>query len=1211
MTPKPDLASGEDEPAAAVPLVGLQAWPGAESSYRLSGTRNDPRLVVTVSVQPGFALPGPADSPGQAALAAGEHAERYRLICSQLDEAGLTASLLTTLDPSQLMPLDGGVPALRRLAQASVLCAQAAAAATQPELIGIATAGELMDRFGLLADNLAAANADQPLNRLLAAGQPLAMRTGQLEPDTVPADLSTLAQVAARLHIAPGRLLEDNRGLRLAAEPAFALPGTVTLPADARTPYLTQPDDTVAALAPRFRTTAREIVAGNADVEGILPAGVHVEISVEAPVEPGDAGGGEATVETVTASTDTVAGDSFQSLRDRLAEQHAGITLDAVADELDQLGAVLTAGVLLSCPLAVLGSGRDSGDQGPLTAAEVQAVYGCPPAAFASANAAVLGVLEPDVQVSDGSRTTTTTAYDTLNAVLGRLAADAGMPSTTRVLSANADAPLFRPGARVLLPPPPVMLTAAPGRPLKTTMPAVALAVTLRLERTSDATTGTSTERADSVVPPADVDQDTLIDSFLAVLPTVRLATDAQNQLWAVSFGDEGIADVRIDPADSTGPRGFASRALYSEPVDFSAWIRPVTATGTLGTPVRRHYRAVSVEPWASSFLADLEGYLREPHGTRLPKAARASLLAIHHRLTDAVADGLAPVLRDQAEPGALRNARIAVASLARGALAETYQASVAAQYPVVVTAPYAGTGLGSARLVATMSSSDRPEVRLSTSRTELNPSNASCTFAVTGTDPAVATSVPIRPQQVFDAMELGSSFDDASTEPVLLRFARPLTGRYRPEMVLAELPPAELPLPLREHPEPVVVTPMSAEATFTGPGQPTLDQAAQWTATLSYTHAHAAQDVIALSWSEPGPAAAIPAGTATRAGTATPAGTALAEALAAYTAVAAELADLLGVAADPADEADEADEADPSDPADDDEATAVRDNAAAALTELAVAVAAAWSQHWAGREPASDPAEVPPAAGYRLRAVYDSNPAGRRLDRLVVSRARAEDSWPAIALDRAEGQVPLTPGPVTGGTREYVPAAPALGADRLTFRLDWPGLRAAPRPGAEISLSAERNAVLRAGVATSPAFLLTSPVQRVDVAPPRVRWPQELPLTGASLAEALQNAFDVLAGERPDGIRLGIEVSYAYALDADLDTVLPVLAIPELAPAPASASELATALTDWQHATRPATADAQWRISLAVLSAAQGEPPTLAFDRLVFPARSGQAPSS
>ncbi|HEX8767469.1 MAG TPA: hypothetical protein VF714_03820, partial [Jatrophihabitans sp.] len=487
------------------------------------------------------------------------------------------------------------------------------------------------------------------------------------------------------------------------------------------------------------------------------------------------------------------------------------------------------------------------------------------------------------------------------------------------------------------------------------------------------------------------------------------------------------------------------------------------------------------------------------------------------------------------------------------------------------------------ARLVAAVQEPGRSDVSLSASRTELSPSSASCTFALSSTDASFATSVAIRPRQVFDALELdlpasdSAGLAEAGGEPVL-RFVRPLQGSYRPETVVADLPPAGLPVPGREHPASPSVEVMTAAPTFPGPGSPTLAEAAQWTAGLSYTHQHAAQDVITLSWSQPTPSIAATGGS-----------TALAEALACYIAASAELAELIGVDSAPPDGLD---------------AGAAR-NAAASLAELATAVAAAWAQHWPGGDSAA-PSEAPPAGGYRLRAVYATGPEGQRLlDRLVVRRASAEYGWPVLSLQSAARQQPLTAGPVAGQTREYIATEP-VPAGPLAVRLEWPGLRGAPRPGARISLAAERNAVLPAGPPISPLFLLSSPARGVDVTAPCLRWSEELTLTGAGIAEALQNAFDALVGEQPAGqprepVRLSLEVGYAEPV-GELHSLLPVLRLPEFELTSNSAGAIAADLASWQRAQQPATAGAQWRIRLAVLSASQGEPPILAFDQLVFP---------
>lgn len=286
-----------------------------------------------------------------------------------------------------------------------------------------------------------------------------------------------------------------------------------------------------------------------------------------------------------------------------------------------------------------------------------------------------------------------------------------------------------------------------------------------------------------------------------------------------------------------------------------------------------------------------------------------------------------------------------------------------------------------------------------------------------------------------------------------------------------------------------------------------------------------------------------------------------------------------------------------------------LRDNAAAALAELAGAVATAWTGHWAEHPVSAEPVSAEPTDCCLLRAVYATDLDGLRLlDRLVVCRDGAEDGWPVITLLSGDEQVMLRPGPVTGGSREYTTADRWAAPGPLTLRLDWPGVRAAPRPDARVSVMVERNAELRAGTVTPPALVLRSPVSQLDVARPCLRWTEQLPLTGASVAEALQNGFDALFGKQPDGHRVSIEVSYSLPIGApppadavsDPRMVLPVLMAPELLLAPDLAATLAARLEAWREANQPSATGAQWRVRLALLST-PGEPPLLSFDQLVF----------
>ncbi len=1165
--------------------MGLGDWPAAETAYRIGGAGAQPELAVTVSAQLGVGLSGPNEAADVTARLAADQAKRYRLIGDQLDEPGLTVSLRTSLDPSQPLPLAGGAASLRRFARSAELFAHAAAAATAPELTGIATLGELLDRYGLTTDRLAFANANQPLNRLLAAGQPLAGQAGQ-EPDTVPAGSSTLTEVTGpRRWI--GQLLEDNRGLRLATDPAVLLFGIASLPAETRTPYSVQAGDTLAMLAQRFGSTPRALVAANARVVGTLPPGTRVEV----PVVSG--------TETALVGTDTLAGDSFAAVGDRLASQRADVSLDAVADALDRLGPVLDPGSVLSCPLAVLGSGRD--DAGPLTTAQAAADFGCPPAAFAVANATLLGLLQPGVELSHGDRTTTTTESDTLYAVLGRLEPGSSQPSIymlDRLLDDHATVPLFRAGARALLPPVPVTITAVPGHALEPDERAAPLTMTLRLARSQGSQSGATTaEHADTQVPPGQ-SWDELVSACLALLPAVRLATVRFGKVWMVPFGTGGISSVRIEALAAGSPaRALAVRPLYRHLLDFTASIRTVGLHGHLDGPIQRQFSQVDVEPWARLFVADLDRYLTEPVARGLLPNHRARLTEIRRQVAGAIADGLEPLLRDDpAVDTALPNARAALASIGSAGLGSAYLASVVAQYRAVTTSPYGGDSRPAAWLAGTARTPDRPHLGSGTSRTELAPADASCSVALACADPAGAANLSFRLQHDFDGLDLAPEGPDELGSATLLQFGRALTGTYRPEGIVADLPVAELPVPLREHPAPVGVRPMTAAATFTGSGRPTPAEAARWTAGLSYTHPHAAQDVVWLAVSDqpPEPAATADLPPA-------PGSTALAEALAGYVAAAADLSPLVtpGFAPDGVPDL-------------------YQIGAADSLVELAAAVATAWSDHWTEPTPVA-PASARPDGGaagggatsdaplvgsYQLRAVYAGQGSGPPLlDRLVVSRTGtgAGAGWPLLTVDCGDGQLPLTPGPVSGNTCEYLPADRSLVAGPLEVRLEWPGLRVAPRPAARITLTVERNAMLRAGAPTPPEFVLTTVPVEVTAASPALRWDEELQLTGASLGQALQNAFDDLSAGQPDCV-FSVEIGYAESA-GDLETVVPVLLLSQFSPTAGSGAGIADNLAWWQRGHRWAPVPAaQWRLRLALLSLTDGEPPLVTFERLVFP---------
>jgi len=328
-------------------------------------------------------------------------------------------------------------------------------------------------------------------------------------------------------------------------------------------------------------------------------------------------------------------------------------------------------------------------------------------------------------------------------------------------------------------------------------------------------------------------------------------------------------------------------------------------------------------------------------------------------------------------------------------------------------------------------------------------------------------------------------------------------------------------------------------------------------------------------------------------------------------------------------------------------------------LGELTGAVAEAWAGH-TQHSPGSSAVAAGPSAGqpsvagtdadagadgkdadaadgsnaeecreYRLRACYLDAGGERRLERLVVTADQPDGDWPAISWQGRDVEESLTPGPAADGQRSYTPRRPIAAAQPLTFRVELAGLDVVSQQTARASVSVSRNAVLQAGSRTAAEFVLTSASHLRDAALPANAWLEPIALTGDNVAQALQGCFDTLFGARPNDGRLSLDIYYGYLIggpasagvpdstdslpgpapaDPGLRAVLPVASLPVVDLAPDLAATLAGTAEDWRRQTEPPTTGAEWYFCLALLSPHPGEPPLLAFDRLVFAEESGTA---
>ncbi len=1100
--------------------------------------------------------------------------------------------------------------------------------------VGAAT---LQSLAGAQLDAVASLNAGTP--DLFAPGTLVVLGTWSPAPP-VPSGGERLGQLAARLGCSLGQLLADNASLPLAGGAAkVPLPGVAEpLGVDVLVPYGVQRGNSLDEIAGRFGTSAQALAAANAAMPGLLGL---ASVTVTVP-------GG-------SASTEVRPGDSLNAILARLRQQQAAVTLADLVTTVAANPAALAAGALLVCPAPTLAAPVPADAAGPL---------GVSPAGLVQANAALLGVVRPDVTLtvtepgSDARVSIRTVAHDTVNAILGRFA-EAGAPvDIAGLLAQNPTAALLQP-TRVLLPPPPMRVSVGLGvKAGPFASPTFPLSTILRLQREREAVhpelrtehSNGPVERAESIVPAPAVPKpgtdthtfDAFIDACAAVLPDLRLATSRVEgetaDLWAANFGAAGIASVHLLPGvsypdGSTQPRYFALRPLYPELQSRSELlVRRLTEDGTLGPATQHEVQGIDVETWARRLLADLDLYLTAPYVAGMYRRGAASrtaltdLLRAKWQIADALAKGLAPVLASVASgsrPGHAVDPRgaaglvRAVEDLAASggvSLAATYDVATIVQYDTAVTSAYTspGTTLRPARLTgpATPPADHATDFTLTSGTAELAEKASFVSLALTVPVPARQTSV------TTGALDLGFDTLDFDLHQVpgadgyqaceRLTFVRPLTGAYQPAAIVDDLGSPVVPVPLRAHPPLPIIAEQSATKTWQGEQEPDLEQAGQWTFGVTWSHEHAAQDeiLLAVTFNVVEPDVRLLALQLD-----------LAAALGGYALIADEVRERMAAYALPAGQQ-----------------PAAADNLAGSLATLVEPIAEAWAAHWPA-PPTRRAAEALADGvgfddvgvdnlryGFRVAVAFRSDSS--QLDHVTLT-LDGQDSpgptgaWPELSWRLADGSfVGLAPNPdgPSGGALSYLPEEPIEPMGWPTLRAAWPGLNVASTQNARASLAVHRNEHLLGptGVLTNPAFVLgTAEVTAPDVAVPLLEWNLDLELAGGDLRERLQAAFSTLFSDvrtAPVTLALG----YAFPLVPAQDGVpgsgiiseMPVALLPHTLLSDDPAGKLADIAAAWPH---QAASDAFWSVSVSLASSLSGAParPLLTLVRLLVPAQS------
>lgn len=1081
----------------------------------------------------------------------------------------------------------------------------------------VARAGDTLATLaGAALSGTAALNVRRP--NLFEAGALVSL--GAWPPQSVPTSGETLGELAERLGTTPELLVAGNRGLAVTGKSKLVLPGLATLPdTDPLVPYSVAAGDTLTGVARRFGTTAAALAEANRQLRGTLTPNLELHVPVD----------------HTPYSVKTGPDDSLERVYVALHTRAKAAKFEDLVHAIQATPGVLRTDALLFVAAPTLAAPSGHPHATALTAAQVESAYHAGPVAFAAANAALAGLLAEGVELDGASGydppSVTTTATDTLNAVLDRFAVADVQLGLEELMALNPDAALYRVGARALLPPVPRAVTAELGDcggPFAT--PAFPLTTSLRLERAAgaihpDFTTDGPERRADSPVPaPAagaagePLTLDAFADECLTALPNIRLATakakDGGADLWAVDFGSGGIHSVSVTPGatypDGTkAPRCYALRPPYRDL--WSGTAVPVAAIddeGKLKDEGTGDFQGVDVESWARAFVADVDLFVSAPYAAGIFRDATARpalgrILRAKAKLAGALAAGLAPSVAVGAPEAARASAVAGLERRCAESLADGYDVAAVVQFDAAVESAYVGATPG-ARLVGLprRSAGGSDHATLSAADTALDAAASYVEFELTLRDPEHHGSAKLAFDYVYDSLDVSVeavSGMDGYESGTRLTFVRPLDGAYRPAAVPALSTSVAVPLPLRAHPPVPVVLEQSARPTYAGPAPPPLARAAEWTYAIAYQHEHAAQDHVRL---------AVTFGTSDTSSaraTESDAG-ALARALARYAAAAPRLGDMMSWYADP------------PDPPPDALAT-VRANAAASFATLAEGVADAWAGHW--DEPARSRAD---GAGGELSYAFGVHVAYAEAaghDGEVVSSITLEcdpptaqpgplGEWPDVLCRDPDGTfMALTPGTPVAGRLEYTPPK-TIAADRWpAIRVEWAGLNVAAVQSGHAALAARRNEHLLDAVATNAEFLLgTDTVEAAGQAVPLLQWSDEWALAGSDLAEAVQGALDDLFASAT-GVPIAVGIAYGYDLagtgDHAVSAFLPVALAPGEALAPGTGAAVAEAVRLWREKYQPAGDGARVALSISSYStpvAPTRRRPLLTLDRLVRP---------
>jgi LysM repeat protein len=1034
-------------------------------------------------------------------------------------------------------------------------------------------------------------------------------------------------------------LLSANASLTLPAPIEFVVPGTLSWPTDTSTvsvPYTIRSTDTLNGIASRFNydtsvtSAATQLATRNENMPGTIMPDISLVITV---------GGTPYTVNTGAGNP------SFASVLASLQTQIASATLQDIVNAIGSTTGDLNPGGLFICPPAKF--------QALTAPSSINSTYGVTAGAFALANAAMQGIIAPQITLKDttGKKTIQTQTNDTFNSLITRFADEEVQISANEIADANMDIAFIISGALAFIPPAEISFTVNIGQGGPYAAPITPLQTSLRLIRpdaliSPDFKTATKSGPVEMVesdfpAPTTNPDENTdglNLNDFIAAmkiaLPDLRVGTAQVNgvvqDLWQVDFDDNGIKQVTLNGATTVNsepqPRFFALMPLYQHLVTRTVPIASLNADGTLEEVLNNiSYQGIDVELWARRFVEDMDRFLTGTYATTIYndtniRTQLTTVLNAKNALVTAIASGLNTVLDipDPDKTAALASAVNAIEQQLGVSLSKTYEATVLIQYNSTVDSAWQSNPAllpaelyGDGTIAKAPSGPDVPALTMIAAKTNLAEASSYVNFLMMLDNPALHKDVSGLFNYGISHLEFNIStigVPENYNASDWLTFLPVLAGLEKPSALSGTDPGAvDVPIPLRNFPDlPKIVTQSAVQSAIDGTQD--VSELALWNYEFAYSHQHAEQDYVYIradfNLKQPdvlGEEETDPKDLFTE--------------LAQYMYVVDPLWNLLNGLQD------------------------IKKKSPAEVTDIENAVktfaalSANISEYWTTRllqdsinSGSGDDLVAQFSYSLNARVSYrsDTNVDTLTLN-LITAQPGPNNTWPVVFVYVPEFEfdgnsqpvgmyVPMTVQSQSAAQTIYqVPSIYNVPSSWPQFKIVWTDLNLSGIQNARTQMNVLRNQDLITNVKTNPAFIFsTDTVVAPAVVTPLNTFglPVDITTLGADASTALDACFKALFGSTvyTQNQKVTMELSYGFTLvppsgtDPGLVTYLPIGLYADQLLSASTADDLNSAIQTWKSINNPAETGGEWVFSLKLYSQQTDNIQTLLnIERLIY----------